>query len=87
MTQKALAPWATSIEKSCTIANPRYHIYLYLSERKNYYKYRKKKKKKKSKSRQDKADNIASFAIKLVTVAQDDLLLALTCNVCFVKFR
>lgn len=84
MTQKALAPWATSIEKSCTIANPRYHIYLYLSERKKYYKHRKKKK---NKSRQDKADSIGSFAIKLVTVAQDDLLLALTCNVCFVKFR
>lgn len=44
MTQKALASWAISIEKSCTIANSRYHIYLYLSEWKKYYKHRKKKK-------------------------------------------
>lgn len=86
MTQKALAPWATSIEKSCTIANPRYHIYLLKdpSER-NITSIEKKKKK--NKSRQDKAGNFAFFAIKLVTVARDNLLLALTCNVCFVKFR
>lgn len=44
MTQKALVPWAISIEKSCTIANSRYHIYLYLSEWKKYYKHREKEK-------------------------------------------